>query len=83
MCIRVAGSEADRGSQRRFCFTGRASFLYFCCEASAHRIRRLLTEQQLSEVYVLRGNGKAAIDSKGCELNGLALMCDGFGEPAC
>ena len=73
----------SRGTPLLYLSKGRASFLHFCCVASAHRIRRLLAEQQLSEVYVLGGNGKAAIDSKGCELNGLALMCDGFGEPAC
>ena len=78
MGIWVAGSEADRGPQHRFSFTGRVSFLHFCV-ASTHRVGSLLAEQQLSEVYVLRGNVKAAIDPVGCELNGLALMRNGFG----
>ena len=82
MGIGVAGSEADRGLQLRFSFTSRLSILRFCV-ASAHRISSLLAEQQLSKVYVLRGNVKGAIDPVGCELNGLALMRDGFGEPSC
>ena len=79
MGIGVAGSKADRGPQHRFSFTSRVSFLQLCVQASAHRIGSLLAEQQLSEVYVLRGNVEAAIDPVGCELNGLALMRNGFG----